>query len=164
MSRKLLHFVPIALSVMVLLVLLAARGKTEWSRAKGAAAWETRDHGLQAARRAQAVMNEASSLAFSTTELTPISDSTADARNDAARFEAWINVDIIQKLVHHTSAVIAAVALFWMAGFIVGHLVQDGLVKRCVLILDEFVLLALFVYLAYEIVGFIIQRVIQDFS
>ena len=65
--------------------------------------------------------------------------------------EAWINLRVIQKLAHHTSAVVAAVVLFWFVGFIVQHLMHDTFFKRCVLIFDEFVLVCLFVYFAYEL-------------
>ena len=65
--------------------------------------------------------------------------------------EAWINLRIIQRLAHHTSAVVAAVVLFWFLGFIVQHLMHDGPIKRAVLIFDEFVLACLFVYFAYEL-------------
>jgi hypothetical protein len=41
--------------------------------------------------------------------------------------------------------------LFWAVGFIVQHLMQDGTFKRCVLLVDEFALLCLFVYFAYEL-------------
>ena len=65
--------------------------------------------------------------------------------------ENWINVDVIQKLAHHTSAVIAALVLFWLVGFMVRRLMQDGIFKHAVLLVDEFVLLCLFVYFAYQL-------------
>ena len=69
--------------------------------------------------------------------------------------EAWINLRVIQKLTHHTSAVIAAVALFWLVGFVVQRLMHDSVMKRCVLLVDEFVLLCLFIYFAYELIIFL---------
>jgi hypothetical protein len=72
-------------------------------------------------------------------------------RHDVAGIEAWINVSIIQKLTHHTSSVIAAVALFTLVGYVVQRLMHDSLLKRAVLIFDEFVLLCLLVYFAYEL-------------
>ena len=63
----------------------------------------------------------------------------------------WINFRAIQALTHHTSAVIVAVVMFWLVGFIVQHLMHDGTFKRCVLLVDEFALLCLFVYFAYEL-------------
>jgi hypothetical protein len=65
--------------------------------------------------------------------------------------ENWINVDVIQKLAHHTSTVIAALVVFWLVGFMVRRLMEDGIFKHAVLWIDEFVLLILFVYFAYEL-------------
>ena len=63
----------------------------------------------------------------------------------------WINVKAIQALTHHTSAVVAAVVLFWLVGFVAQRLMQEGTMRRCVLLVDEFVLLCLFIYFAYEL-------------
>ncbi len=63
----------------------------------------------------------------------------------------WINVKAIQALTHHTSAVVAAVVLFWLVGFVTQRLMHDGTMRRCVLLVDEFVLLCLFIYFAYEL-------------
>jgi len=68
--------------------------------------------------------------------------------------EAWINVRVIQKLTHHTSAVIVAVVLFWAVGLIIQRLMHDSFIKRWVLLIDEFVLLFLFIYFAYELIIF----------
>ena len=65
--------------------------------------------------------------------------------------EDWINLEAIKTLTHHTSAVVAAVVLFSFVGFVVQYLLKDGTLKRCVLIVDEFVLLCLFVYFAYQL-------------
>jgi len=65
--------------------------------------------------------------------------------------ENWINLEIIQKLAHHTSAVVAAVAMFALVGFIVQRLLHDSVFKHAVLIFDEIVLLGLVVYLAYDL-------------
>jgi hypothetical protein len=69
--------------------------------------------------------------------------------------EAWIDVRVIQKLAHHTSGVIAAVVLFSLVGFVVQRLMHDTWVKRCVLLIDELVLLGLFVYFAYQLFIFL---------
>ena len=63
----------------------------------------------------------------------------------------WINLKALQALTHHTSAVVAAVVLFWLVGFVTQRLMQDGTMRRCVLLVDEFVLLCLFIYFAYEL-------------
>jgi len=65
--------------------------------------------------------------------------------------EAWINIRIIQRLVHHTSAVVVAVALFALVGYLMQRLMHDSIVKRAVLIFDEIVLVGLLVYFAYEL-------------
>jgi hypothetical protein len=46
--------------------------------------------------------------------------------------------------------VITAVVLFSLVSYIVQRLMHDTWIKRCVLLIDELVLLALFVYFAYE--------------
>jgi hypothetical protein len=43
------------------------------------------------------------------------------------------------------------VALFWLVGFVTQRLMPDGTMRRCVLLVDEFVLLCLFIYFAYEL-------------
>jgi uncharacterized membrane protein YGL010W len=75
----------------------------------------------------------------------------AAAPSALSGLEAWINLRVIQRLTHHTSSVVAAVVLFWLVGFIVQRLLHDSMIKRCVLLFDEFVLLCLFVYFAYEL-------------
>jgi hypothetical protein len=69
--------------------------------------------------------------------------------------EAWINVRLIQKLSHHVSGVIATVVLFSLVGFSVQRLMHDTWVKRCVLLIDQLVLLGLFVYFVYELIIFL---------
>ncbi len=63
----------------------------------------------------------------------------------------WIHLDAIRALLHHTSAVMAAVVMFAAVGFVVQRLLHDGPIKRAVLWMDEVVLLCLFVYFAYEL-------------
>ncbi|MFZ0888476.1 MAG: hypothetical protein WA005_08500 [Candidatus Binataceae bacterium] len=63
----------------------------------------------------------------------------------------WIHLDAIRVLVHHTSAVVTAVAMFALVGFVVQRLLHEGPIKRAVLWMDEIVLLCLFAYFAYEL-------------
>jgi uncharacterized membrane protein YGL010W len=70
----------------------------------------------------------------------------------------WINFEAIQLLTHHTSAVIAAVVLFWFVGWLVRKLVHDSAMKRAVLLLDEIVLLCIFAYFAYELLFLLYLR------
>jgi heme A synthase len=80
------------------------------------------------------------------------------SRQRPAVIAHWFNVEVIQLLAHHTSAVIAAVVLFWMVGWLVRRLVHDSVMKRAVLLLDEVVLLAIFVYFAYELLFLLYLR------
>ncbi len=63
----------------------------------------------------------------------------------------WIHLEAIRALVHHTSAVVAAVVLFALVGFLTERLMHDGPIKHAVRWVDELVLLGLFVYFAYEL-------------
>jgi hypothetical protein len=71
----------------------------------------------------------------------------------------WVNVGAIQLITHHSSGVIAAVALFWLVGLAVQYLLHDSIMKRIVLWVDEFVLLCLFVYFAYELLVYLYRQV-----
>jgi hypothetical protein len=75
--------------------------------------------------------------------------------------ERWVNIEILQKLVHHTTAVIAAVLMFWLVGLLLRKLLHEGFIKRAVLLLDDFVLFALFAFLAWEILAGLIRRVLH---
>jgi heme A synthase len=70
----------------------------------------------------------------------------------------WLNLEAIQLLTHHTSAVIAAVVLFWFVGWLVRKLLHDSAMKRAVLLLDEVVLLCIFAYFAYELLFLLYLR------
>jgi uncharacterized membrane protein YGL010W len=70
----------------------------------------------------------------------------------------WINFEAIQLLSHHASAVVAAVILFWFVGWLVRRMLHDSIMKRAVLLLDELVLLCIFVYFAYELLFFLYLR------
>jgi uncharacterized membrane protein YGL010W len=70
----------------------------------------------------------------------------------------WINFEAIQLLAHHTSAVVAAVVLFWLVGWLVRRMLYDSVMKRAVLLLDEVVLLCIFAYFAYELLFVLYMR------
>ena len=70
----------------------------------------------------------------------------------------WINFEEIQLLTHHTSAVVAAVILFWLVGWMVRRMLHDSILKRAVLLLDEMVLLCILAYFAYELLFFLYLR------
>jgi len=63
----------------------------------------------------------------------------------------WINLEAIRLLSHHASAVVVAVVLFWLVGWLVRRMLHDSIMKRAVLLLDELVLLCIFAYFAYEL-------------
>lgn len=82
----------------------------------------------------------------------------ATAHKAGGGLEAWINLEVIQLLAHHTSSVIAAVALFWLVGQVIRRMLHDSVMKRAVLLLDEVVLLCIFAYFAYELLFFLYLR------
>lgn len=90
--------------------------------------------------------------------------STFPGESPLGGIEKWVNIEILQKLVHHTSAVIAALVMFWFVGFLLRKLLHEGFLKRAVLLLDEFVLFALFAFLAWEILAGLIRRVLQGMA
>jgi hypothetical protein len=73
------------------------------------------------------------------------------AASPEAGLAGWIHIEAIRALVHHTSAVIAAVVLFALVGFLTERLMRDGPIKHAVRWVDELVLLGLFIYFAYEL-------------
>jgi uncharacterized membrane protein YGL010W len=82
----------------------------------------------------------------------------AGAHNAPAGLATWINVEVIQLLTHHTSAVLAAVVLFWLVGWLIRRMLHDSFMRRAVLLLDEIVLLCIFAYFAYELLFFLYLR------
>jgi uncharacterized membrane protein YGL010W len=75
-----------------------------------------------------------------------------------AGITGWVNFEAIQLLTHHTSAIVAAVVLFWLVGWLVRRMLHDSIMKRTVLLLDELVLLCIFAYFAYELLVFLYLR------
>lgn len=76
----------------------------------------------------------------------------AGSQKAPAGFTAWINFEAIQLLSHHASAVVTAVVLFWFVGWLIRRMLHDSMMKRAVLLIDEVVLLVIFVYFAYELI------------
>jgi hypothetical protein len=87
-----------------------------------------------------------------------MSSADAAAHNLPAGVAGWINLEIVQLLTHHTSAVVAAVALFWLVGWVVRRMLADSIMKKAVLLLEEIVLLCIFAYFAYELLFFLYLR------
>ncbi len=63
----------------------------------------------------------------------------------------WIHLEAVRALVHHTSAVVAAVVLFALVGFLTERLMHDGPIKHAVRWVDEIALFGLFIYFVYEL-------------
>jgi heme A synthase len=82
----------------------------------------------------------------------------ADAQKAPLGIAGWINVEAIRLLSHHTSAVVVAVLLFWLVGWLIRRMLEDSIMKRAVLLLDEVVLLCIFAYFAYELLFLLYLR------
>jgi hypothetical protein len=63
----------------------------------------------------------------------------------------WLNLEAIKLLTHHTSAVVAAVLLTALVGYLVQRLLHDSFAKKCILWMDELLIVALFLWFAYEL-------------
>lgn len=85
-------------------------------------------------------------------------EDVAVAHSAPAGVAGWINLEVIQLLTHHTSAVVAAVVLFWIVGWVIRRMLHDSIMKRAVLLLDEVVLLCIFAYFAYELLFLLYLR------
>jgi hypothetical protein len=76
----------------------------------------------------------------------------------ASGIARWLNIEALQLLTHHASAVVAAVVLFWLVGLLIRRMLHDSIMKRAVLLLDELVLLCIFAYFAYELIFLLYLR------
>jgi uncharacterized protein YecT (DUF1311 family) len=56
----------------------------------------------------------------------------------------WVHLDAIQALVHHATAVVAAIFLFAVTGRLIAFLIPDGHAKKLVIIIDDAILLSVF--------------------
>lgn len=63
----------------------------------------------------------------------------------------WLDLESIKLLTHHTSAVVTAVLLTALVGYLVQRLLHDGFAKKCILWIDELLIVGLFVWFAYEL-------------
>jgi Lysozyme inhibitor LprI len=66
----------------------------------------------------------------------------------------WVHFDAIQALVHHATAVIAAIFLFGMTGRMIAYLIPDGHAKHVVMIIDDVILLAVFALTGYRLLQY----------
>lgn len=72
--------------------------------------------------------------------------------------EQWINVDAIQLLVHHASAVAAAIVVFALVARLAIWLLPHGLVREIVVIIDDIVLIGLVAYFGWEMFRYLWSR------
>jgi hypothetical protein len=77
---------------------------------------------------------------------------------DRFDIEQWINFDAIQLLVHHASAVVAAIVIFALVARLAIWLLPHGLVRKVVVIIDDVVLIGLLVYFGYEMFVYLWNR------
>ncbi|MGD0073432.1 MAG: hypothetical protein ABSD31_03735 [Candidatus Binataceae bacterium] len=63
----------------------------------------------------------------------------------------WIDLEAIRLLSHHASAVVTAVVLTGIVGYLVQRLLHDGFAKKCILWIDEVMIVGLFLWFAYKL-------------
>jgi len=66
----------------------------------------------------------------------------------------WIHFDAIRLLVHHATAVIAAIFLFGVTGRLIAYLIPNGHAKKVVLMVDDVILLAVFVLTGWRLLSY----------
>jgi uncharacterized protein YecT (DUF1311 family) len=77
-------------------------------------------------------------------KLFPIMLAAASSGGALGELDRWIHLDAIQALVHHATAVAAAIFLFAVTARLISYLIPDGHAKQIVIIIDDIVLLAVF--------------------
>ncbi len=70
----------------------------------------------------------------------------------------WVHLEAIQALIHHASAVIAAIFLFGISARLIAYLLPDGYAKKIVIILDDLVLLAVFALAGWRLLVYMWVR------
>jgi len=65
--------------------------------------------------------------------------------------ERWIDVETVKLLTHHTSAVLSAVLLTALVAYLVQKILHDGFAKQAILLIDEVLIIGLFLYFAYKL-------------
>jgi hypothetical protein len=83
-------------------------------------------------------------------------DNSASA--DHAGIAQWINLQAIQLLVHHASAVVAAIVIFALVARLAIWLLPKGAVRKIVVVIDDVVLIGLLIYFGYEMLVFLWNR------
>jgi uncharacterized protein YecT (DUF1311 family) len=75
-----------------------------------------------------------------------------------AELSDWIHLDAIQALVHHATAVIAAIFLFGVTGRLIAYLIPNGHAKQIVIIIDDVILLAVFALAGWRLLQYMWVR------
>src|SRR6202030_538162 len=84
--------------------------------------------------------------------------SNSAASPDRFGIEQWINFEAIQLLVHHASAVVAAIVIFALVARLAIWLLPHGLVRQIVVIIDDVVLITLLLYFGWEMLIYLWNR------
>jgi hypothetical protein len=80
------------------------------------------------------------------------------ATSDRFDIEQWINFDAIQLLIHHASAVVAAIVIFALVARLAIWLLPHGLVRKIVVVIDDVVLIGLLLYFGWEMFVYLWNR------
>jgi hypothetical protein len=67
-------------------------------------------------------------------------------------------MEAIQLLVHHASAVVAAIIIFALVARLAIWLLPHGFVRKVVVVIDDFVLIGLLLYFGYEMFVYLWNR------
>ena len=70
----------------------------------------------------------------------------------------WVHLDAIQALVHHATAVIAAIFLFGVTGRLIAYLIPNGHAKQIVIVIDDIILLAVFALAGWRLLEYMWVR------
>jgi hypothetical protein len=72
--------------------------------------------------------------------------------------EHWINLEAVQLLAHHASAVIAAIVIFAFVARLAIWLLPHGVVREVVVVIDDIVLILLLVYFGWDMLVYLWNR------
>jgi len=72
--------------------------------------------------------------------------------------QEWVHLDAIQALVHHATAVIAAIFIFGITARLITYLIPNGYAKRIVIIVDDVILLAVFILAGWRLLEYMWVR------
>jgi uncharacterized protein YecT (DUF1311 family) len=70
----------------------------------------------------------------------------------------WVHLEAIQAIVHHATAAIAAIFLFAVTARLIAYLIPAGHLKRVVIIVDDIILLAIFVLCGWRLLAYLWER------